>query len=261
MRRPRLAFVVVVFLAIAPLRLDAQLTGTLRVPTIVKIDGKNVPLVRKRFYLFQGTLNDNKALVDRLKAAQIKSRDCFYSGLGASSQFICWLQTHNCESPFCGGITMDDVPKVPEFDAAYKKGLGSFKNQPNIALDWLTTNMPPTMTSGFYNDRKKLIDALLAESTPVQSTQTDPKGGAALFIDVPITLAAGARTQTFVVSNVVPIEMNGKAYTWACEAAIDPASKVPQQYSPLTDKGSPGKKCEMVIKDVEFCKGQGCSIK
>ena len=125
----------------------------------------------------------------------------------------------------------------------------------------LTTNMPPTLTSGFYNDRKKLVDTLLAGSAPVQSTQTDPKGGAALFVDLPIALTAGSKTQTFVVSNVLPIEINGKAFTWACEAAIDPASKVPQQYSPLSDKGSTGKKCEVIIKDLEVCKAQGCAAK
>jgi len=262
MIRPRLFLLIAVLLSIGPLQLDAQVTGTLRVPTIVKIDGKNMPLVRKRFYLFSGTLKDNQALVDRLKQAQIKSRDCFYSGIGVSAPFICWLQTHSCESPMCGGITMDDVAKVPEFGVAYKTGLTAYKNQPNIALDWLVTNMPPTLVAGFYNDRKTLTNTLLGGMVPVQSTQTDPKGGAALFIDVPLTLAAGAKTQSFLVSNVVPIEINGKAYTWACEAAIDPASKVPQQYSPLTDKGSTGKKCEVIIKDLEVCKvKEGCPAK
>src|SRR3982751_3389349 len=140
MFKSRLALLIAVLMSIGPLGLDAQVTGTLRVPTIVKIDGKNVPLVRKRFYLFSGTLKDNQAFVDRLRSAQIKSRDCFYSGIGASAPLICWLQTHNCESPFCGGITMDDVAKVPEFGVAYKAGLTAYKNQTNIALEWLTTN-------------------------------------------------------------------------------------------------------------------------
>ena len=91
----------------------------------------------------------------------------------ASPQYICWLKAENCESPFCRAVTSDDVEHVPEFQAAYKRGLTQFKGLTTIARDWITTNMPPTLVSGYYRERRNLTDGLFAGIKPIQSSMTD----------------------------------------------------------------------------------------
>src|SRR5436190_2021837 len=102
---------------------EPPVTGSLQL--FSKFPGGNPvdKLTRKRFYLLPGSLQDNKALLDRIHAADIESRDCYYSRVQASPQLICWLQAENCESPFCRKVETADVDKVPEFKAAYQKGL------------------------------------------------------------------------------------------------------------------------------------------
>src|SRR5947208_13469712 len=91
-------------------------TGTLEVSTrILGLEqGKpRTDLPRKRFYLLPGGLAQNAALLDRLKTAEIKSRDCYYTDAKASPQFICWLKAQNCESPFCRKVKAEEVAQVP----------------------------------------------------------------------------------------------------------------------------------------------------
>src|SRR5688500_4942913 len=99
-----------------------QDTGVLEVNGRVKIDGKQERLKRKRFYLFRGGLDANKALVERIRTAEYTSRDCFYCKLNASAEFRAWLKVEDCESPFCREISGADSTKVPEFRAALEKG-------------------------------------------------------------------------------------------------------------------------------------------
>src|SRR5690242_1386083 len=95
-----LFILILLFVSIGNLPLNAQGLGALDVLVRgVKIDGKQGIISRKRFYLLNGGLKDNQELVSRLKTAQIRSRDCYYSQMQATPQFICWLKTQNCESP------------------------------------------------------------------------------------------------------------------------------------------------------------------
>lgn len=236
--------------------------GSLEVSGRVKIDGKQEKLPRKRFYLFRGGLRDNKDLVERLIAAEITSRDCFYSRLQASPEFICWLKAENCESPYCRKIEMADIERVPEFQAAYKKGLSQFRGFSSIAQEWLTTNLPPNLVSGYFRDRRLLTDTLLAGVKPLQSTMTDSVTVKAIFIDIPINADAAdqKKSETFLVSNILPIEFGNKSYVWACEVEIG-AAKTANLRLLVPENNKPVKNCEVSVKDLHVCKTGSCENK
>src|ERR1043165_5563668 len=107
--------------AVAEQAQTQQTRTSLIVKTKMSIGGKKIELSRKRFYLFRGGADVNKALIDRIKAALYTSRDCFYCAKKASPEYIAWLRADDCESPYCRTITADDVTKVREFADAYKK--------------------------------------------------------------------------------------------------------------------------------------------
>jgi hypothetical protein len=241
----------------------AQAIGSLELQGRPKIGGKQERLKRKRFFLFSGGLVANKALIDRLKAANTTSRDCFYCQMKASPEYMAWLKAEDCESPYCRAITPDDVKKVPEFQAAYTKGMGAtqFKGKSDIALKWLTTNLTPNLRDGFYRQRKSLIETLLAGLKPVQSAMTDSgKSSNAIFVDIPLKPVAdgGKATETFLYSNLVPIEIGDKSYVWACEIEIGSAKravsllKVPENNKPVS-------KCEVIVKDLPVCNVGTCA--
>src|ERR1044072_4580721 len=104
--------ITILILLLACITADAQSTGALEVNGRIKVDGKQERLKRKRFFLFRGGLTANKALVDRLRAAEFVSRDCFYCSMKASPEFRSWLRAEDCESPFCREVTADDAAKV-----------------------------------------------------------------------------------------------------------------------------------------------------
>lgn len=245
---------------IGPMLHAAQSVGSLEVSGRVKIDGKQEKLSRKRFYLLKGGLKDNQELVARLRGAEIKSRDCFYTQMQASPQYICWLQAENCESPFCRVVTTDDIGRVPEFQAAYKKGMTQFKGLETVARDWITTNMPPVLSSGYYLDRRKLNLSLFGGIKPIQSSMTDSVSVKAIFIDIPVTLGAGKKTGTFLISNILPIEFGAKSYLWACEVEI--GIDKPTAFSlKLPENNKPVKNCEVFVRDLQVCKTESCTQK
>src|SRR6476469_7518824 len=133
---------------------QAPAKSSLVVKTKITIAGKKVELSRKRFYLFRGGVDTNKALVERIKDASYTSRDCFYCQKRASPEYIAWLRVGDCESPYCRDITADDVAKVPEFKAAYQKSLVQYKNKADVAQKWVTTNIAPDLRDGYYLQRK-----------------------------------------------------------------------------------------------------------
>ena len=238
----------------------AQSLGSLELSGRLKIGAKVEKVERKRFYLFRGGLEANKALIDRIKAAKYTSRDCFYCQAKASQQFIDWLKVDDCESPYCRAITTDDVAKVPEFQAAYAKGLQQFKNKPEIAQKWLTTNLAPGIRDGFYKQQKASIDAILGGVKPMQSSMTDSVSVVAIFIDIPLQFAAGKTTETFMVSNVIPIEVGGKGYIWACEVDLSAGKKVKLPQFQVSDAGTTSsKKCQVVATDLSACTPGSCS--
>ena len=239
---------------------DAQSTGTLEISGRVKIDGKQERLKRKRFYIFRGGLAANKALVDRLRAAEFVSRDCFYCRMNASPQFRSWLKAEDCESPFCRDITAEDAARVPEFKAALDKGATQFARKPALAREWLTTNLAPALRDGFYLQRKSAVDRVLAGVKPLMTGMTDSVTVKAIFIDIPVAPAAGKSTETFLVSNIAPIEVGGKSFIWACEVEIG-ADKKAVRSLPVPEPGKRADKCEVFVRDLPACDGQSCPAK
>ena len=251
----RFLVTIVLFLIVAPATTTAQTVGSLEIAGRVKIGAANERLKRKRFYLFRGGLTANRALVDKLKSAPpVPTRDCFYCTMKASPEYVAWLKAEDCESPYCRAISADDVAKVPEFKSAYTAGLQKFRNKPDLAREWLTTNMPSALRDGYYLRRKSLTDTLLAGVKPLQTAMTDSVTVVAPFIDIPLDSAAG---ETFMVTNVVPFEVSGKTYLWACEIAVNDKKKAKLSLN-LNAAGKPAAKCEVVIRDAPACTAGSC---
>lgn len=256
MRSLLLMIGIVAAVSLSPIELAAQ--GQIELSGRVRIAGKQERLTRKRFYLIPGGLADNSELVGRLRDATVRSRDCYYSSLNASPEYICWLQSENCESPFCRAVSKDDVAAVPEFQAAYRRGMTQFRNRDNIARSWITTNMPQNLTDGFYLERRDLTRRLLGTVKPLQSSMTDSVSVRAIFIDIPI--AAGSKSQKFTISNVLPIEYGGKSYLWACELDVAP-DKVAKLNLAVPEPNKPIRGCEVIVKDLEVCRTKECKAK
>jgi len=255
-----LRLLVLIVLLIPAGTVAAQSSGSLEVTGRVRIGGKAEKLVRKRFYLFRGGLESNKPLVDKMKAASIVSRECFYCTQKASPELIAWLGAEDCESPYCRTITSDDAKKVPEFLAAYQKGLKQFRNKPAVAQQWLTTNLAPNLRDGFYRQRKASIETMLGGVKPLQSSMTDSVSVRAIFIDIPLMLEGGKATETFLISNVVPLEFRGKSYLWACEVEMGKSKKVTLALQ-VPDPGKTVRKCEVIVKDIPACAAGTCAAK
>ena len=257
MSRFRSFLLVALLTSIGSVCADAQGVGSLEISGRVKISGKQEKLSRKRFYLIKGGLKDNKDLITRLRAAKITSRDCFYTQMQASPQYICWLQAENCESPFCRTVTTDDIAKVPEFQTSYNKGLTQFKGLANIARDWIITNMPPLLTSGFFRERRTLTESLLGGIKPLQSSMTDSVTVKAIFMDVPIVAGEGKKTGTYLISNILPIEFGNKSYLWACEIEIGTEKRAVVNLL-IPDGNKPVKNCEVFVNDLQVCMTESC---
>jgi hypothetical protein len=232
----------------------ASLPGSLEVVGRVKIGTKLEKLERKRFYLFRGGLEANKTLVERLRADTPVSRDCFYCRQKASPEFMAWLKAKNCESPYCREIIAEDVKKVTEFQTAYRKGLKQFPRKPGLAQKWITTNLPAALRDGFYREQKKTLARLLGDVRPLQSVMTDRGNVKAIFIDIPADPGT-KKTATFLVSNILPIEVGDKSYVWACEVEIGTTGKL------ATLSLKPSKTCEVFIRPLPVCNAGSCESK
>ncbi len=249
-------FLIFLFVSAGSVTVGGQGVGSLEVSGRVKIGGKPEKLLRKRFYLLPGGLDDNRALIDRLKAAKVSSRDCFYCQMKASPEYIDWLKSGGCESPYCREITTEDTKTVPEFQAAFQKSLKQYRGKPEIARKWLTTNLATGLRDGFYSDRKSLLETLLSDVRPIQSTMTDSVSVKAIFIDV----ALKSGTDTFLISNLVPIEIGEKSYVWACETKIGSDKKITLSL-PDAETGKLVRKCEVIVRDLPTCTAQTCGTK
>ena len=200
----------------------AQQSGVLRLRVRVKANDA-APLrglARKRFFLAHGTLEQNRTLVDAIEHQPLATRDCYYQKSGASPALVAWLKDGDCESIYCREVEQQFVsgPKaVPEFATAFAASEKEFGNTAT-ALKWLTTNVPANLRDGFYRERRDALDALLKQAqatsgAPIQSVMTD-RNGTAFFTD----LAVG----TYVLSSLVPVELDQTLATWNCEVQIKP---------------------------------------
>lgn len=245
-----------VLLAVA-LSVPAQTTGT----GAIVVKGKGIkgsdksrsPLARKRFYLFPGGLKDNQALIDRVKAAEITSRDCFYAQAQASPCYIRWLQQENCESPFCRQVKRDEIIGIKEFEDAYNKGMTLYGKRTELSLNWIVNNMPPNLVSGFYDQQQGLIEKLLAGQKPLQSTMTTSTAVEATFPGI----AAVEKAKKFTISNVLPVQIDSKSYVWVCEVDVTQGKNAAL---PLTLDATK-KNCVLTVKDVKKCSTGECAAK
>lgn len=194
-------------------------TGALQINVRVKVNDRNTPLRRRRFYLINGSLEDNKTLVDKIGRQSVVLRQCFYRNANASEAFINWLVKEvNCESVYCHSIDekfLSGPTAVPEFQVAYEQSVKEYRSA-ELGRLWLTTNLTNDIRDGFYRQRQASIKSLLADaksgaSTDLNSVMTDSNGNANFT-----NLAPG----TYLVSNLVPIELGDKSFVWTCQVEI-----------------------------------------
>jgi len=218
-------------------------------------DKSRKPLTRKRFYLFRGGLADNQQLIERIRTTQIVSRDCFYVGLKVSPCMLAWLREENCESLFCRVIKREDISGVPEFEAAFQKGISLYGRNQDVAQAWLLNNMSTEIVSGFYRYQKGIVEKILADLKPVQSTMTTSTAAEANFVGV----TTGDKATKYLVSNILPVEIDDKTYVWACEIDVQ-RNKIAAL--PITLALDPKKKnCIQVVNDLKSCTAETCSKK
>jgi len=104
-----------------------------------------------------------------------------------------------------------------------------------------------------------LIGTLLGSVKPLQSSMTDSVTVKAIFID--IALSTGAKkTETFLVSNILPLEFGTKSYLWACEVEIG-ADKPAIMRLQVPENNKPVKNCEVIVRDLKVCKTGTCDQK
>lgn len=253
-----------------------QKKGSIRFTAQVEIIGKTEKLDRKRFYLIRGSRQQNAELLKTLAETTVTSRDCYYAdlrrnGRKISDEFICWLKTNDCESPYCREIkTKEEALSVPEFATAYNQGLREY-GKSFLALKWLTTNLPDNIRNGYYEQQKPVLKKLVdlaefygQEATRVkkgngngfQSIMTDRLGNA-FFLEVEVIPPENKKTETYLISNLLPIVFGDTSYVWTCEVEIDP---VRPQF-PIVLKNEIGKKkCEVVTKKItDVCNLPECS--
>ncbi|MEP6923816.1 MAG: hypothetical protein ABI954_05085 [Pyrinomonadaceae bacterium] len=255
--------------------------GSIKFTAQVEINGKTEKLDRKRFYLVRGSRQQNAQLIKKIAATEPFSQDCYYANLRrngsqVSDEFVCWLKNNDCESPYCREIkTSAEAEAVPEFAAAYRQSLREYKT-PVLALKWLTTNLPANLRAGFYDQQKSVLRELVnlgrvsAQETTrakkgtasvgegFQSIMTDRLGNA-YFLDIDVVPPENKKTETYLVTNLLPIVFGDTGYSWTCEVEVDPAK--PQ--APIVLKNEIGKKkCEVVTKKISAaCSLPECQAK
>jgi hypothetical protein len=232
---------------------QTQQSGVVRLRVRVKAND-SAPLrglARKRFFLINRSLEQNRALVEAIERQPLTTRDCYYQQNGASSALIGWLKDGDCESVYCREVEQEFVsgPKaVPEFAVAYAASEKEFGNTAT-ALKWLTTNVPPNLRDGFYRNQKGVLDALLKQAqtssgAPIQSVMTD-RNGTAFFTD----LAPG----TYVLSNLVPVDLGQTLATWNCELQIKPDDLASEKPYLISNRKDRLVKCVAVEKPLPAC--------
>lgn len=225
--------------------------GVVRLRAQVKVGSANRRLARKRFFLIRGSLEQNKALLEKIQRQPLLSRDCYYSGIGASPQFANWLRENDCESVYCREIEEKDLagPNAPpEFLAALAAGEKELKSR-ELARKWLTNYLPAELRDGFYQKRRAEIDALRGEAEKtsgalVVSVMTD-RNGTAYFTD----LEPGA----YMLSNLVPTEVEAATVLWNCDMSVKPGDLATEKAFLISNQKDKLVKCVAVETPLPIC--------
>ncbi len=254
-------------------------TGSIKFTAQVKIGENTEKLGRKRFYLIRGSRQQHADLLKQIAETNVVSRDCYYAdlrrrGQKISDEYVCWLKQNDCESAYCREIkNKEEALAVPEFAAAYRQSLREYK-QPALALKWITTNLPDEIRIGYYEQQQSVLNKLITlakragqEATKAkkgsarsgdgfQSIMTDRIGNA-YFLDIDIVPPENEKTETYLITNLLPTVFGDTSYLWTCEIEIDPEK--PQ--SPFVLRSEIGKKnkCDIVMKkQTEVCDLPDC---
>ena len=227
--------------------------GVIRLKVKFKSGDVTKELARKRFFLFKGSLEDNKSLIEKIRQNEVTSRECFYQSKGASSALIKWLKDNDCESVYCREIEekyLSGNEAVPEFKAAYDEGLREFKS-PQLARRWLSVNLPAEIRDGYYNSRQQIISSLVKQGETgsgksVMSIMTDRKGTAYLTDIEP---------GTYTISNLAGIEMDKTSVLWICEKEVKATDLTTAMRRPFTlsNENDPKVKCEVIERPLPAC--------
>jgi hypothetical protein len=227
--------------------------GVLRLKVRYKSAEGMKDLPRKRFFLFPGSLEQNKSLVDRIRAAAESSRECYYRNHGASAALIKWLKDGDCETLYCREIEekyIAGVDAVPEFQKAFEQALNELKNR-ELARRWLTNYLLPEIRSGFYDQKRKTIQAVLsgtgaAPSTNAVSIMTDRKGSGYL---------TNIEPGTYTISNVMASETDRTSILWICEREVKATDLGTAMKRPmiLSNEKDPKVTCEVIERPLPAC--------
>ena len=211
-------------------------------------------LPRKRFFLVPGSLEQNQPLIEKIKALNETSRECYYRSHSASEALIKWLKDHDCESVYCREVEdkyLAGAEVVPEFQKAFEQALSELKNR-EVARRWLPNYLAAEIRSGFYDQKQKAIQTLVSdvETTTrksVMSIMTDRKGTAYLTnIDPGI----------YTISNLVGSETEKTNILWICEREVKATDLGTAMKRPmiLSNEKDPKVKCEVIERPLPVCK-------
>ncbi len=244
---------VLAFSFVAHTQSPQNAAGVVRLKVRYKSAEGTRDLPRKRFFLIPGSLEQNQSLVDKIKAINGSSRECYYRSHGASPALIKWLKDNDCETVYCRKIEeryLSGPEAVPEFQKAFEQANAELKNH-EVARQWLSNYLPPELRSKFYDERQKTIQALLSggEATTkpnVMSIMTDRKGTAYL---------TNIEPGTYIISNIVGSETDKTSITWICEREVKTTDLGTAMKRPmiLSNEKDPKVKCEVIERPLPAC--------
>ena len=227
--------------------------GVIRLKVRYKSEQIMKDLPRKRFFLIKGSLDENKSLIEKAKQTEVMSRDCFYRAKGAGAGLINWLKDNDCESPYCRDVEekyLSGADAVPEFQAAFEQANREVKDR-EIARRWLANYLSPDLRFGFYEQKQKALQALVAEAegpakAPLMSIMTDRKGTAYL---------TNIEPGTYTISNLIGSETEKTSILWLCEREVKATDLGTAMKRPfmLSNEKDPKVKCEIVERPLPVC--------
>jgi hypothetical protein len=221
--------------------------GVLKLRVKVKIGEVNKGS-RKRFFLIKGSLEQNKALIEAIDRQPLTTRECYYARAGASSSLITWLRENDCESVYCRELEAEDVKAVREFADALTDGEKIFGSR-QLALKWLTVNLPEKLRDGFYRERQNEIAAIVKQAEAssgarVLSVMTD-RNGTAYFTDLEVG--------NYTLSNIVGTEIGPSISLWNCDVQIKADDLTAEKVYTISNRKDKNVKCVAVEKPLPPC--------